>query len=697
LEQQLQLHEVFIEIDNTMASLVQGAQEARRLVSIPTGSLDGLDARVRESISRLFNRDAIEAAGAWFLPDVKRLDVGWLNFPFFHRHHPRLASAAVAKTTAKIDRLDEESLFLWSTAGPLFGLLFAPFRLRGPDAGKADVSGWQDVAVFYAAASVSPEPLEPFLPGRGWSRLDAGERSTLKAVLMKAIEGLDALAVARAYRLFCLRTLAERHYRVSKNGRALRRKVLAKDYEPTLVAFFSGNWIGWLDYIGEAPHPDEEIARTLPSTKLFVAPEAGSSSRIDAVARSTGTSPAQVAEVLAALYGQSQTRSPVDERVDVLRRFWGVFDEVHARHTVGDGTLWGLIGDRTFPFERGGLAERDASVADRLLPADLLAAIDRLWQTCVLPQWPNRLVFEVFPRAAMAETFGAALAFWHQAALTAWFVSEGPYSRTTLSGLEKHRRKLLDQLIELGTPISTALFTELGDAERLQGSPQRIWNSESLGDGISMATSAGSRLGGYDRFNAIITKYRRQWQAEHLDGYLRKLWETELTAAQQEVHRHAADRGAAPSAKQFAAMVAPAADHWFAGDCSLLASVIAVKSPVTPSRARRIDGSGQEFAERLYRRLVTRSQRRPDKHFEAGAAYFAKQGVALVQSWEASDEIPRYEKAGAKVMGYLREDVFGAVSPEDGWNEYLEILEVTSQRERPPTETLRGGTGTGPV
>ena len=53
-------------------------------------------------------------------------------------------------------------------------------------------------------------------------------------------------------------------------GRALRGRVLTRELERTLCAYFGGGWFRFLDYLGEEPHPDEQVATALPESKLYL-------------------------------------------------------------------------------------------------------------------------------------------------------------------------------------------------------------------------------------------------------------------------------------------------------------------------------------------------------------------------------------------------------------------------------------------
>lgn len=683
---------VFHKVDSIIVALVAAARTGE--MNISQGELERLDSTADKTIRETYDRDRLEAAGAWFLPTLKTLEVGWLNFSFFQSAASRFSAASVTSTRVKVDTSDPKAIFLWSVAIPFFDALWAPFRLRGPEAGtKVDKREWEQLRAFYEALQVPPELLAPLLPRAGWSRFAAKERAERKAALyqgvLRALE--DGPRVATIYRTLLLRDLATRHYQVGKDGRALRRKALTKPFQTTLVAYFGGDWLRWLEYIEESPHPDEEIIQSLPAPKLFVSTDTSIAERISETAKATGASPARVAEVLAALYGQSPERSPLDERIAVFKEFWTALHEIHRRHTTKEGTLWGLVGERNLPFLRGGMSEPNHGVDTRLLPSALLDRVDRLWGTRVDRRTPDGIVVEHFPRAAMAEAFGLALELWHEVALTAWFVAEGPYSRSSLAGLELYTRKRATVLVEMGTPLPARLFEELTRAEAKRGPPEQLWNNPKSDDyvefeggrvSVSFSMSAGQRLGGYDEFRDIITRHRSAWAEQHLEKYLRARWEGELTEVQEQLHRRLADKGKPPTAKQFAAMAEDAANHWFAGDLSRVATAIGVKSPIAPRRTPKLAGRSADFAERVYNRLLSRSGGADDVNAVAAATHLTKHALTFVQIWEATGEFPSFGDGGSKAMDYLREHVFGSLSAEEAWTQYASIVveEASSNR-----------------
>ena len=156
----------------------------------------------------------------------------------------------------------------------------------------------------------------------------------------------------------------------------------------------------------------------------------------------------------------------------------------------------------------------------KILPADLQDAIEGLWGTVMLPRWPDRIVTEIAPHALMADTFGSALSFWHGCALTAWFICEGPTSRTDIPGLAAYYGDALSELDRLGCPIQAGIFADLRGAEARLGPAKPLRgqvSSKEVAPGIWMTLqmNAGSRRAGFERLRDVITRHRRAWAVDH--------------------------------------------------------------------------------------------------------------------------------------------------------------------------------------
>ena len=440
-----------------------------------------------------------------------------------------------------------------------------------------------------------------------------------------------------------------------------------------------------------------------------------------------GLHEADVQKMLAAFWQQSDHASPVEQRVHVLKRFWNEFDALHTRQAPGMPSLWGLVQDHAYVHPRvegvGGRQRDDAAddsdgdavyaprLYEQLLPAELNADIVRLWGTTMLPRWPDRLVTEPAPHARLAEAFGPALRFWEGAALTCWFLCEGPYSRTDIDGLPNYHQPQLSALDEAGCPIGGELFRDLREAEERFGKPKH-------GDGGLTITITISLFGEdddgerddephvrFEQLRDIVTRHRRAWAERYLDTYLRARWELELRAAAQDYHRRAAAKSKPPTLKQFAKIAAPETNQWFGGDITGAYAALGLKTPDRPRRAKPLvprDPDG--FATRLYERLRGEPYRHPpswkeDNDERARHNEFtslASLCVEYLQLQEALGERPELKTFGRSKFQYrssvLSEDV------DEAWRIYAEAVQavvdepMTSTATSAPTKPTVGAT-----
>jgi hypothetical protein len=314
-------------------------------------------------------------------------------------------------------------------------------------------------------------------------------------------------------------------------------------------------------------------------------------SRAAEIAVSQGIPAEEVQRIAASLWRESDGTSPIEVRIATLKKFWAAFDDIHAKQRSGMKPLWGLIeeseflalesGDAGYPYQPG--------LYRNLLPSDLIADIERLWGSIMFTKWPDRIVTEPFPHRLMAETFGPALFFWQSCALTAWFLCEGPSSRTDMTGLAHHQRRELHELREMKTPVDEKLFQDLIRGERRLGPPEQIIKDISTmdpGHGISvkMSMTAGTRRKAFEMLREIVTRHRQIWANQYLDSYLRSRWESEVREAANRFTQRLSEKGGkAPTLKQFASAAGPATNHWFGGDVSGLYRTIGEKVPVQRS------------------------------------------------------------------------------------------------------------------
>lgn len=343
------------------------------------------------------------------------------------------------------------TLYYWAVLDPLFEALIAPFDLRGPLPPNGDATEqkevWAEVDAFFAALGIDGgEPLRQMRYGSGWSHLRSAAQLVVKQSLLAQIRRSVSGQLGARYRAWATATLIEKYYAKAKKSPPLMRKVLTKALQRTLSAFFGGDWLAFVRYLGEQPHPEEQIASALPEPRLYV----NAADRAVVVASASGVPAAEVERIIATFWASETAESPVHKRLDVLRQCWRAVDAAHASQAPGMPSLWGLVEEHEdVDFERED--ERDPRLYNRglyreRLPKQLLSSIDSLWGGVFLPAHPDAIVTALDPYARMCEAFGPALRFWNGLGLTAWFVAEGPSSRTDMRGAEKYHERDLDAL-----------------------------------------------------------------------------------------------------------------------------------------------------------------------------------------------------------------------------------------------------------
>lgn len=665
-------------------------------------AIPGLALAHQAFLAREFVLEKQQARGAWFLPEAVTLDVGWANFPFYFCNQPRFSTGITAAERGKFRfHGSTDALFFWSVLEPLFENLYYPFALRGPLAGAKDRdwqrTAWHNAETFLDALNFDVrDALTPIRYGGGWSKLRAHDQVQAKQVLMRTLMHQAKRPHAVHYRAFQMQRLLSRYYRQAKKDPPKLRQVLTRELQPILAGYFGGDWLEFLAYIGEEPHPDERIATALPETRLVIADR----DRIVAVAAAQGLPATEIERALAAFWGSDKASSPIEERVDVLRDYWREFDAIHAGQSPGMRPLWGLVDDGRISLSAQ--EPYQAGLYRTLLSSDLLAKIDRLWGTCTLTRWPDRLVSTITPHGLMAEAFGPALRFWHGSALTAWFLCEGPYSRTDLSSLANYYARLLEAMEQLGCPIDLALFEELRGAERHLGPPEDIPAPErtsrheiAAGISLSLEVSIGSRRDGFEILRNIISRHRRTWSERYLAAYLRSRWETEIRDAARDFSLLYERKGKVPHPKQFATHAVLPSNHWFGGDMSSLYRVMGEKSPVEPKRDQIMPDDREAFARSVYERLVDSAgavspssmskaigEEREQEQRRSNLQWMAEESLRVIQRQEALGRPPTLKEFGRDGFAYRAAALSSEI--DDAWSIYQHAIAATQHSPAKP-------------
>lgn len=393
--------------------------------------------------------------------------------------------------------------------------------------------------------------------------------------------------------------------------------------------------------------------------------------------------------MLGAFLGQHAGASPVEERVAVMRRWWDAYDAVHAAQRSGMAPLWGLVDEGFVSF--GNEMAPEPGLYRRLLPPDVVAEVNRLWNGVTLPRWPERIVSEFYPQRQRAQAFGPALEFWNGIALTCWFVCEGPSSRTTLGALEQYHHKQVKALDEAGFPIDRAVFRELEKAERRLGPVEEIWDhQETMATPVvamNISMGRGQRRDGFEILRDIVTRHRRAWASQHLDGYLRHRWDSELRDVAREYNRRLAGRGKPPTFKQFAAFATDAANHWFNGDLGAVFASFGERAPAATERVDLLAGDPLAFVQTVYKALggtpplpreaSWRDRENYNSKWQAGR--LASEATRYLQLYEALGRPPEPKEFGADRLNW--ENLGGL---ETVWPRYIEAIEVARKISASP-------------
>jgi hypothetical protein len=577
-----------------------------------------------------------------------------------------------------------DAVFYWAIVNDLFNMLCIPFELRGPQAGELtreeQDEKWAEVDALYKALGLDVEDqLSVMRYGGGWHKLNSSEQLDAKLRLIEVIGKQANIHMGERYRVYRVLPLITNYYKkAKKDGRVKRKQALTRALERTLSAYWGGDWLSFLDYIGEVPHPDEQITIALPKIKPLIS----QSERIEEIAANKGL-PTDVVKSIAASYWQETGgASPVEQRVQCLESYWNTFDELHARQSSGMKSLWGLVTDnRHITLSRGDDPAVPKDLYLELLPKDLLLEIYNLWGATMYPKWPDRILTEPFPYQVMAETLGAALKFWDGCALTAWYVCEGPYSRTDMAGLAHYHRKEIAVLEQLGTPIDQQLFTDLIKAEEKLGPPEQIEREKSTTSygifSVTVSMSAGTKRKGFEILRDVVTHHRRAWAEKHLRAYIKAQWESEITQAGQAYNLMVQEReGRVPTLKQFARAAALATNHWFGGNVCGLYSAIREKCPAKPKRIQLMPADVIHFTRRIYESLPSQSFTFPDgkdaSSYRAGyIEQIANLGIKYIQMEEALGRPPDMKELGEKFPYYCKA-MPGSI--EEAWDTFIKAV-----------------------
>ncbi|MFE4337258.1 TerD family protein [Streptomyces sp. NPDC056831] len=619
LEQAAGQQQRFAEIDALAARLLATGLAGRPIATIvpgrgrhtpDTGRVTALTREEEVFCASIFGVQEQQRRGAWYLPEKLSVKAGAVNLPFLLRDRPAHALTLAADDTARLTAVEGlDTVLLWALLVPLFETLLQPVRLRA--AGEIfprteQQRFWTAIEERYRLLGIDEGALEAFRFGSGWHQLDRTGQQQAHLGLLDTLAAADLVQLVARHRIQPLQGLMAGFAKKAKAGTALARRVLTKKLQPVVSAYFGGDWLAVLDYLQAPPHPDEEIITALPKPRLYV----GMTAQTAGMAAEAGIAEDEVHAMLAAFLGGSTSVSPVKERAAALRDWWAGFDQAHAIQSRGMPSLWGLIDQELMSLSR---TEQGYTpqLYRQCLPSDVLELVGRLWETVTLQQHPGSIVSNPRPHQTMADALGPAVEFWHGVGLTAWFVCEGPYSRTTLDRVDRYYSRPLAALRAAGCPVDAAFFRELRAAEQLLGPQEEITDSQdstvetSYGQmTFTSSMSHGTRRDGFKRVRDLITRHRRAWAEQHLGAYVKHRWRSELEVVARDYHRFVAAKGRPPTLIQFGRFATTSANHWTGGDLEALYTAIGEPAPSQQQRPTRLlTEDGYAFARRVYQEL----------------------------------------------------------------------------------------------
>jgi hypothetical protein len=676
LERDHKLDGSFAELDLLVGRLLAQGLRGARIVELKRDELYidrvcilRLSKDERDLIDNWFAVEKQQARGTWTLPEKVSMRVGFASLRWAYSQLGRFGTGLAMDERVSVKlATNPDAVLYWSLLDGLFSKMCIPFELRGPQEGalprEKQLAGWAEADALYQALGFDvQDQLAVMRYGGGWNRLCSPDQLEAKVRLLNALGQQANVHMGQRYRAYRILPFIWNYYKKANNdGRVARKRALTRDLERTLSAYWGGDWLSYLAYLGEQPHPDEQITTALPKIKPMVT----RLERIDAIAANQGLGPDVVRSIATSYWQETGGVSPVEQRVQCLRRYWQIFDCLHRRQNDRTQSLWGLATDTRYVILSSGdgpTFHRDLHL--ELLPEDLLLDINNLWSTTMDAKWPDRILTEPFPYHAMVETLGPALKFFEGCSLTAWFLCERGSGRTDMKGLAHYYRREIDALERLGTPVDRQFFSDLIEAEAKLGLFERIEEDASRTDQDNLSPTDGTSVcfkrSGTEELRQTVTSYRHIWTEKYLDAYLKACWESEITHAGRAYNIMVQDgEGRTPRLREFAKVAGPPTNHWFGGNVCGLYSAIREKCPAEPKRVQLMPADVVGFTKRLYETLPSQPNTLPDREYPNSyrvaeyIEHIANLGIKYIQMEEGLGRPPEMKELGQKFLYYSK-------------------------------------------
>jgi HIRAN domain len=734
VEEQLGLSERFEEIDTLLDDAVAAALHGDRILDIAVRrqgpsllKLTTVSRKQREWLNAGFSKPAHEAKGSWYLPETVRVNAGAFVLAEALLSQPRFAASVVTAQGAEASSGAGEAVFVWAALDPLFETLTALLLLRSRQAGATKpeqiVRAWASIDPVLEALGLDGEDaVAEFRSNADWAHASPELHVQRRTALGEAFRAHAAPGLGRWYRAHRLQMLIQRYYTKAKKERPTKAQVLRRSDERTLTALFAGDWIAFLDYLGEAPAEGEEMVTALPEPKLFVS----GGRKAASVAAKVGVSSAEVERILGALFGSGEAVSPIKEREQALRRLWEALDDLHARQEPNmlAPSLYPLAedwGDEVHGDEELGLEWetrrfledlRDATLASIessagssavRFPPDLVREVENLWDAETIARYPKAIVTNLHPWREAQRALGPA-AFWQELIVRLWQNFEEDYDARSVGALGSYFRDGRRALADLGFPVDDGMFEKLIEVEQTLPPAQEVVRSEGpahsvMGIELRLVMTSGRRRPGFTKMRDIVTAYRRAWAAQHLDAYLERVWQDELRAVAEAINRHHAEKRKSPTARQLAGMTADTANRWCGGRIGLLCAAIGEKDTLHQTYDPKVPPDRRLFVRRLFTVFggkpvpkinyreddeETQQAKRKAADCQRGIAVLTIGALRLLQLEEATGATPTLKQYGTADFQRYAERVWAGESVDELWSRYLAAVQEALRGDAEP-------------
>lgn len=327
----------FQTVDNYLSKIIKNSLSGKAIIDInysnKKGRLDEVKLKdksevFQKEIEKYFTKQIIEAKGSWYLQDKINLEVGVAQIPFQTRNKPRLIIETARSSKGRFSLEDYSPIILWSSIIPLMEALLLPLAITKYS------KEWEQVERIYSFFQIPEEYWRPLQVDK---RQGTGAREHLINLKYNLIENWQYFDLENKAIFWHIDRLVNRYYlKASPQGQAEKSRVLNKETEESLIAAFGGDWLSFVEYIGETPSKNEKTITSIPEPNLFTSNKSQlKTSSIEDVETE------KIAKILESYWGGNE-KDPIAEREEFLKKWWNNFQTIHSNQKPRSNSLWGL-------------------------------------------------------------------------------------------------------------------------------------------------------------------------------------------------------------------------------------------------------------------------------------------------------------------------------------------------------------------